>query len=172
MHCRYCFKCFAQIEKHETKCESEPTVKSLSRVVRELLDRVETQERTIDELKRGRTTMTRTPVELPVLTESDLKLFLFTGIDSMVAAHVWPVAVHNRTTYVCESSQWIRANDTQLKTQVGIILSQLATLFQIYVERKGWIEFDPKGKFPELSMKIYGIKPTVVQQSILKKAKA
>ena len=171
MHCRFCFTCFAQLEKHEAKCESEPTVKSLSRVVRDLLDRVEVQDRTISELKRARPAgASRSQVDFPELTENDLKLFLYTGIDSMIAANEWPIAVHGRTIHVCEAGEWVRAPD--LSTQANAILRQLAVLFQPYVARKGWADFDPKGRFEENSLKVYGIAPAKVQQTLLKHAKA
>jgi hypothetical protein len=177
MHCRFCFKPFARIEKHEAKCEG-PTLQELGRVVQQLLERVNAQEKRIAELSsdgEARAAPKRfapAPVALPVLAEADLKVFLSQGIDAMVAPHAWPVASHNRTTYVCEAGEWVRASDTQLKAVASAVLGQLAQLFPAYVERKGWLEKDPKNLYPEKALKVYGIQPTAVQKALLAKAKA
>ena len=171
--CRFCFNRFVRIEKHEAKCEIEPSKQDLGRIVRDLLDRVDTQDRTIQELKRCRTEpMSQIPVSLPILNELDLKAFLTSGIDIMVREHEWPVRVYKKVTYVCENGIWLKATDVQLKMQTAVILSQLATLFQVYVIRKGWLDDDPKGKYPENSLKVYGINPSTVQKSILKHVKS
>jgi len=169
MHCRFCYKPFARLDKHEAKCEG-PTLNELSRVVRQLQERVEAQDKLIAALT-GPRAFAPPPAAMPELTETDLKVFLRDGIDAMVESHEWPVAHHNRTTYVCEGSKWKRASDGELKSVATAVLGQLAALFPPYVERKGWLETDPKNSYPEKALKVYGIQPTAVQQALLKKAK-
>ena len=175
MHCRFCFKPFVRIEKHEAKCEG-PTLNELGRVVQQLLERVDAQDKRIAELSgpsgSGLKPVKWPPVTLPTLTESDLKVFLSQGVDDMVAPYAWPVASHNRTTYVCEAGVWVRASEAQLKAVASSVLAQLAQLFPVYVERKGWLEKDPKNLYPEKALKVYGIQPAAVQKALLAKAKA
>jgi len=169
MHCRFCFKSFVRIEKHEAKCEG-PTLQDMGRVVQQLLERVDAQDKRIAELSGAKTVWP--PVVMPTLTESDLKVFLSQGIDEMVKPYAWPVATRNRTSYVCEAGVWVRASEAQLKAVASALLAQLAQLFPVYVERKGWLEKDPKNLYPEKALKVYGIQPSTVQKALLAKAKA
>jgi len=172
MHCRFCFKPFVRIEKHEAKCEG-PTLHELGRVVQQLLERVDAQDKRIAELTpKVEKSKTWPPIVMPTLTEGDLKVFLSQGVDDMVAAHEWPVASQNRTTYVCEAGVWVRASEAQLKAIASAVLAQLAQLFPVYVERKGWLEKDPKNLYPEKALKVYGIQPAAVQKALLAKAKS
>ena len=175
MHCRFCFKPFVRIEKHEAKCEG-PTLSELSRVVQQLRERVDAQDKLLADLTAGgakpRAPFAPPPASLPVLTEGDLKVFLSQGIDAMAAPYAWPVASHNRTSYVCEGGVWVRASEAQLKGVASAVLGQLAQLFPAYVERKGWLVKDPNNLYPEKALKVYGIQPSVVQQALLRKAKS
>jgi len=168
MHCQYCFKTFARVEKHELKCAG-PTVTDLSRVVRQLVERVDAQDRLIAELQDKRPRKFPPPATAPVLTEADLKVFLSDGVDAMVAPHLWPVASVNKVSYVCEEGEWVRATEAQLKAVATAVIAQLTQLFPAYVERKGWMEHDPKNLYPEKSLKVYGIQPGTVQKALLKK---
>jgi hypothetical protein len=174
MHCRFCFKSYKSVEKHEAKCEGAATISELNRVVRRLVERVDAQDRLIAELSRptAASGAPSAPLEPPTLTEADLVTFLRQGLDAMLAPYAWPVASHNRVTYVCECGVWERATDGQLKAVSGAVLGQLAQLFPAYVERKGWLENDPKGKYPESALKVYGIQSGAVQQALVRKAKA
>jgi len=175
-HCRFCLKAVKAVEKHEARCKVEhsdevPTMRELTQVVRHLLERVEAQDRTIQCLKRAKTQVALPAVTTPTLTERDLKLFLTEGIQAMLAEYSWPVAVHDKVPHVCENGEWVPATDAQLKACACNVTSQLAKLFQAYVERKGWLLHDPKGLFPEYSIKVYGIEHSVVQQALLRRAK-
>jgi hypothetical protein len=172
MHCRFCFKPFARIEKHEAKCEGL-TIAELSRAVHQLTERVDAQDRLIADLRKEPREPRKPsdPVTIPTLTEADLKIFLCDGVDAMVQRHTWPVACHNRITYVCDGT-WGRATDAQLKNVASSVISQLAQLFPIYVARKGWLTHDPNGMYPEKSLKVYGIQASTIQQALLRKAKS
>jgi hypothetical protein len=140
---------------------------------------VDAQDRLIAELQGGQPgqpgqarKFSPPPVTAPVLQETDLRTFLSEGIEAMVAPHAWPVASHNKVTYVCEDGAWHRATDAELKAVATSVLAQLAQLFPAYVERKGWLQHDPKGLYPEKALKVYGIQPGAVQKALLKKAQS
>ena len=175
MHCPHCLRVMARgLDKHVAFCKLDKTddpasLADLTRVVKHLLGRIDAQDKVIATLKRSKRGAGALPpgAPAPILTETDLKLVFAEGVQALLSLHTWPVAVVDRTPYIFDTV-WVEATDIQLRTLVSAIMQQLTTLFDAYVDRKGWRQNDPNGRYPEYAGKLYAIDPTSLQKALLK----
>ena len=173
-HCQYCFRLpLRDVEKHIALCKAnekekrEPlTIPEITHVLRNLLERVDAQEKLIHQLKGTKHTF---PPECrkPDLGDDDLQLFLREGIDALVAKHRWPLHVIQKKTYVFDD-EWREATPEDVLVLVAHLMKALTSALDRLVERMGWLDHDPQGRFPQTSAVVYGLTAAQAKAALLK----
>lgn len=171
-HCPYCFRLpLRDVEKHIALCKAnkdiEPlTIPEITHVLRNLLERVDAQEKLIQKLRGVKTTFPPECVK-PELTDADLQTFLREGIDAVVAKHTWPLFVIQKKPYVFDN-EWREASTEDVLVLVDYLMKGLTSAFDRLVSKMGWLDDDPHGRFPQTSSAVYGLTASQVKTSLLK----
>jgi hypothetical protein len=173
---RVCEHCFATLIKdanrHVALCKMKKTAESLTLlqvtdVLRHLLEKVEAQERTIQQLKGVKHEFPPAR-EFPELEDADLHLLLKEGVDAFVAKHDWPLHVWQKKPYVPDGEEWREATTDDVAAVVAGIQRFVQQAFDQHVARMGWLDDDPHGRYPEACLVVYALTAPTIKASLMK----
>ena len=173
---RRCEHCTAVLSKdanrHVALCKTKKTqdaltVQQLTDVVKYLLEKVEAQERALQQLKG---TKHEFPpfCEFPTLEDADLQLLLKDGVDAFVAKHDWPLHVWQKKPYVPAAEEWREATPEDVASVVSSIQTFVHAAFEAHVVRMGWRDDDPHGRYPDASLVVFGLSAAAIKASLMK----
>jgi len=171
-HCEYCFTLpLREVEKHVALCKANKsthtlTIPELTHVLKNLLQRVDAQDKLIQKLQGSKHTF---PPECgkPVLADDDLQLLLRDGIDAVVGKHKWPLHVWQKKAYVFDND-WREATPEDVRGIVNHVITSFEVSLDRLAHRMGWHDDDPLGRFPQTSGIVYGLGADQVRASLFK----
>jgi hypothetical protein len=106
-------------------------------------------------------------VKMPVLSSNDLQLVFKGGYEEIITNHVWPFKYHKKQLF--QGGQPM--SDDDIHSFFTTIFKQIEDLFVKHVAINQWTEYDPHGKYPMYSLKIYDRNVTKLKKLLFQQCK-
>ena len=153
MQCTTCKRTFVQessFYRHRL-CHEDVTMNELKSMVLFLMDKTD-QDREPE-------------IKMPVLNSSDLQLVLKGGYEDVIQSHKWPFQCRKKQLYQGDHVM----SDDEVHAFFHSVFKQIEELFMKHVTINEWMKYDPLGKFPMYSLKVYDknikkLKPILMSQ--------
>ena len=167
--CNECFQTFSRksdLPRHMKICAKPDALAELALKVARLAERVDEQDKEIQELKRARTGMFPQVAPL-VFTEEDLLHFVGEGLRAFVQGHQWPITLVGKAVYFSDGGSWVPMSDEHLQKMAADVMKQLSALLTAYADARGMQFTDSDGRYLDYSMKVHGMRASQLKKAIL-----